>query len=108
VIPSSRVTQVDDDDLRRLCGVLGNDDDMAEDSMWRHVLYLVCTVEAALLAVALFMLVIDPNHTLSPGIRQVCAISTLVLGAGSCFGAVQVLRGAVADHPWLQRSEPHT
>jgi hypothetical protein len=60
--------------------------------MWRCLLYLVCTVEAAVLAVALFVVVIDPTYTLSRGTRQFLAFSVLVLGAGSCYGAAGVLR----------------
>jgi hypothetical protein len=82
-------------------GVLGDDDDVAEDSMWWQRLYLVWTVEAALLAMALFVLVIDPHYALSPGMRQVCAISTLVLAGGACYAVGRFLLGAVSNHTWL-------
>jgi hypothetical protein len=74
--------------------------------MWRRRLYLVLTVEAALLAVALFVLVIDPHYALSPGMRQVCAISTLVLAGGACYAAGRFLLEAVSNHPRLHH-EPH-
>jgi hypothetical protein len=84
------------------CRVL-HDDVVAEDRMWRQLLYLVCVVEAAPLATVLFVLVIDPEYALAPRMRQVGAIGLLVLGGRSCYAVGRFLLGTVSGHRWLHR-----
>jgi hypothetical protein len=69
--------------------------------VWRRLLYLVLTVEAALLAAGLFVLVIDPDIVLSPRERQLCAIGAVALGAGCCCALVCWLRLVFARWEWL-------
>jgi hypothetical protein len=67
--------------------------------MWRHLLYLLCTVEAAALAAVLVTAVVEPGVTgviLSPGLRQVCAISALALMVGCAVAAWSWLRYGMA------------
>ena len=66
--------------------------------MWRRLLYVVCTVEAAVLAAVLVGVVIDRGATgsaLSPRMRQLCAIVALVLMIGCSYAVVCWLRDAV-------------
>ena len=63
--------------------------------MWQQLLYLVCTVEAALVAATLFVLVIAPDSALSMRTKQLYAISGLVLAMGSCYGLGYFLLGVV-------------
>src|SRR5687768_17410536 len=69
-----------------------------EDGMWRRVLYLVCTVEAGVLAAILAALVIEPDltgSTLTPGMRQLCAVVALALMIGCAFAVDYWLDDAV-------------
>jgi hypothetical protein len=66
--------------------------------MWRHVLYLLCTVEAGVLAAVLATAVVEPGMTgitLSPGMRQAFAIGALVLMVGCGLAALSWLRYGV-------------
>jgi alkylhydroperoxidase/carboxymuconolactone decarboxylase family protein YurZ len=63
--------------------------------VWRRLLYLVCTAEAAVLAAALYLLVIAPEYALSPRMRQLCAISALLLASGCCYAVVRQVRVAM-------------
>ena len=66
--------------------------------MWRRLLYVVCTVEAAILAAVLVGVVIDRGATesaLSPRMRQLCAIVALVLMIGCSYAGACWLRDAV-------------
>ena len=86
--------------------------------MWRHLLYLVCIVEAAALAAILVALVIDPRLAgapLTPRTRQLCDLLALVLMFGSGYAAARWLYDAtVAVREWVavrrasasRRSEP--
>jgi hypothetical protein len=71
--------------------------------VWRRLLYLVCTAEAAVLAAALYLLVIGPEYALSPRVRQLCAVATLVLASGCCYAMVRLVRASVGSTRWLQR-----
>ena len=73
--------------------------------MWRHVLYAVCIVEAAVLASVLVALVIDPSlagSPLTPGTRQLCAVVALGLMLGSGYAAARWLSDVLASvHQWV-------
>jgi hypothetical protein len=71
--------------------------------VWRRLLYLVCTAEAAVLAATLYRLVIGPEYALSPGMRQLCAVATLVLASGCCYAMVRLVRASIGDPRWLRR-----
>ena len=63
--------------------------------MWRHVLYGVCIVEAALLAAILVTVVVQPDLLgLAPssGTRRVCGWSAVALIAGCGFAVAGWLR----------------
>jgi hypothetical protein len=71
------------------------------DEMWRHVLYAICIVEAAMLAACLVVVVVEPDligFAPSPHVRQLCAIGALVLMVGSCYALVGWLRHLLAAH----------
>jgi hypothetical protein len=82
--------------------------------MWRQLLYLVCTVEAAVVAATLFVLVIAPDSALSVRTKQLSALSALVLAMGSCYGVGHVLFGVVSKAttarslslPFLSQADP--
>jgi hypothetical protein len=68
-------------------------------AVWRHVLYAVCIVEAAVLAAILVVVVIEPDRlgvVPSLGVRQACAWSALALMVGCGFTVIGWLRSAVA------------
>jgi hypothetical protein len=71
--------------------------------VWRRLLYLVCTVEAALLSAALYVLVTDSSATLSPVLRQLCAVAALALAGGCCYAVSRLVRTAVSGTRWLHR-----
>ena len=67
--------------------------------MWRHVLYLVCIVEAAALAAILVAVVVEPEligYEPSPWVRRLCAWAALVLIVGCAYGVVGWLRTLLA------------
>ena len=67
--------------------------------MWRHLLYLVCIVEAAALAAVLVAVVVRPGlvgYEPSPSIRQVCAWAALVLMVCCASGLVSWIRAVLA------------
>jgi hypothetical protein len=86
---------------RARCGVFARASlitDPTEDDMWRRLLYLVCTVEAALLAAILVTVVVEPEFvgvTVSRPMRQLCAVAALVLMTGCGYAVVCWLDGAV-------------
>jgi hypothetical protein len=66
--------------------------------MWRRLLYLVCTVEAALLAAVLVVLVVEPELvgvTVSRLARQLCALGALMLMSGCAYAVLCWLYDAV-------------
>jgi dolichyl-phosphate-mannose--protein O-mannosyl transferase len=63
--------------------------------MLRRLTYLVCTVEAALLAAILVAAVVEPGlagPALSPRTRQFYAVGALVLIVGCCYAVFCWLR----------------
>jgi hypothetical protein len=63
--------------------------------VWRHVLYAVCMLEAALLAALLVTVVVNPDLLglePSPQFRRLCAWSALSLMVGCSYGAAAWLR----------------
>jgi hypothetical protein len=67
-------------------------------AVWRHVLYAVCLMEAAVLAAVLVVVVIEPDLlglVPSPGVRQLCGWAALVLMVGCAYGVVGWLRSLV-------------
>jgi hypothetical protein len=72
--------------------------------MWRHVLYGVCIVEAALLAAILVTVVVQPDLLgLAPtsGIRRLCGWGGVALIAGCGYAAVAWLRALVTERSGL-------
>jgi hypothetical protein len=67
--------------------------------MWRHLLYLVCIVEAAVLAAVLVAAVIQPDVlglAPSPRVRQLCGWGAVALMAGCGYALVGWLRSLLA------------
>lgn len=71
--------------------------------MWRQCLYVVCTVEVALLAVALYVLVVEPAYALSPTTSQLCAVAALVLAGGCCYAVARQVLIVIISVRWLHR-----
>ena len=72
--------------------------------MWRHLLYLVCIIEAAALSAILVTMVVGPGLTgvvLSPRARQLCALAALVLMVGCAVGLVGWLRSVLTGRTGL-------
>lgn len=74
--------------------------------MWGRLLYLVCIVEAGVLAAILAALVVDPSlagSPLTPRMRQLCAVVALVLMIGCAYAAVRWLWDAMVSLlAWFQ------
>jgi hypothetical protein len=63
--------------------------------LWRHLLYVVCLVEAALLAAILVAMVVEPDlrgYEPSPWVRRICAWRALMLMVGCAYAVVGWLR----------------
>ena len=72
--------------------------------MWRHALYAVCIVEAAVLAAILVVVVIQPDLLglePVPWVRRLCAWGALALMVGCAYGMVGWLRSILAG--WARR-----
>jgi hypothetical protein len=72
--------------------------------MWLRLLYVVSTVEAALLAAILVVVVVEPGvvgFAVSPRARQLCAVGALVLGVGCAVAVYSWLQACVSGRSWL-------